>query len=139
LGNALRPGSDIGDEVGTEENTEISMAKRSQGAGFFGILFLINALSHLSTLSIEPEKFRKSAEYYETMIDTLAKIASRAFSAIAIIVTGTVGFAIALVILIATNAKSDYLWICVVGIALGLIGVRYTLRRAKRELVKNFY
>jgi len=73
------------------------------------------------------------------MIDALTKIVSRAFSAVAIIIAGIVGFAIALVILIATKAQSDYLWICVVGIALGLIGVRYTVRRAKRELVKNFY
>ncbi len=73
------------------------------------------------------------------MIDALTKIVSRAFSAVAIIVAGIVGFAIALVILIATKAQADYLWICVVGIALGLIGVRYTVRRAKRELVKNFY
>lgn len=73
------------------------------------------------------------------MIDALTKIVSRAFSAVAIIIAGIVGFAIALVILIATKAQADYLWICVVGIALGLIGVRYTVRRAKRELVKNFY
>ncbi len=73
------------------------------------------------------------------MIDALAKIASRAFSAVVIIWSGIVGFAIALVFLIATNAQSDYIWICVVGIALGLVGVRYTVRRAKRELVKNFY
>ena len=73
------------------------------------------------------------------MIDTLAKITSRAFSAVAIIVAGIVAFAVVLVVLIASSAKSDYIWICVVGIALGLIGVRYTIRRAKRELVKNFY
>ena len=38
------------------------------------------------------------------------------------------GFAIAL----ATHAESKVLYTCGVGIALGLIGIRYTIRRNKR-------
>ena len=77
--------------------------------------------------------------YDRGMFEQLNKLITRAFSAVAIIAAGIVAWAIALVLVIAVGGKSDYIWICVMGIALGLIGLRYTIRRAKRELVKNFY
>jgi hypothetical protein len=54
-------------------------------------------------------------------------------SAVLAIWCGIVAWAIALVIEIARNAKSSAIWSCVFGIALGFIGLRYTIRRAKRE------
>jgi Protein of unknown function (DUF2530) len=46
---------------------------------------------------------------------------------------GIVVWAIALVVEIARNAKATAIWTCLFGIALGFIGLRYTIRRAKRE------
>jgi len=49
------------------------------------------------------------------------------------IVAGIIIWAIALVILIAISASANSIWICIVGIALGFVGLRYSIRRAKRE------
>jgi hypothetical protein len=49
------------------------------------------------------------------------------------IVFGIVAWAVALVFLIATNSSANSIWICLVGIALGLLGLRYSIRRGKRE------
>jgi len=54
---------------------------------------------------------------------------------VAVIIAGIVMWVIALVVLIAVNASANKLWICLVGIALGLIGLRYTIRRARREVL----
>ena len=54
-------------------------------------------------------------------------------SAIPIIIAGIVLWTIALVVAIIINAVAKIVLTCLLGIALGLIGIRYTKRRAKRE------
>jgi hypothetical protein len=54
-------------------------------------------------------------------------------SAIPIIIAGIVLWTIALVIAIIVNAVAKIVLTCLLGITLGLIGIRYTKRRAKRE------
>ena len=54
-------------------------------------------------------------------------------SAIPIIIAGIIVWTIALVIAIIVNALAKIILTCVLGITLGLIGIRYTNRRAKRE------
>ena len=54
-------------------------------------------------------------------------------AAVATIISGIVIWSIALVILIAIGASSEKIYTCIVGALLGLIGLRYTFRRAKRE------
>jgi len=54
-------------------------------------------------------------------------------NALFVIVFGIVAWCVALVILIAIGASSEKIYTCIVGALLGLIGLRYTIRRAKRE------
>ena len=54
-------------------------------------------------------------------------------TAVATIIFGIVAWFVALVILIATSAPSEKIYTCLVGAALGLIGLRYTIRRGRRE------
>jgi len=54
-------------------------------------------------------------------------------AAVATIISGIVAWCVALVILIAIGASSEKIYTCIVGALLGLIGLRYTIRRAKRE------
>ncbi len=54
-------------------------------------------------------------------------------SAIPVIIIGIILWTIALVIAIIANAMAKVIFACVLGISLGLIGIRYTKRRAKRE------
>jgi len=46
---------------------------------------------------------------------------------------GTTCWVVAGVIALAMNADAKVIWTCVSGIALGLIGVRYTIRRERRS------
>ena len=50
-----------------------------------------------------------------------------------IVVLGTSAWFIALVIELATNAKSTSIWICLVGIGLGLLGTGYIVRGMRRK------
>jgi len=59
----------------------------------------------------------------------------RKLAPVAVIIAGTVMWLIALVVLIAVNASANKIWICLAGVGLGLIGLRYTIRRAKREAI----
>ena len=54
-------------------------------------------------------------------------------SAVPIIMAGIVVWTIALVIAIIVNALAKIILTCLLGITLGLIGIRYTKRRAQRE------
>lgn len=54
-------------------------------------------------------------------------------SAIPVIIIGIIIWAVALVIAIIVNAVAKVILTCVLGITLGLIGINYTKRRAKRE------
>jgi hypothetical protein len=58
---------------------------------------------------------------------------SRLNGAVPIIIAGIVVWTIALIIAIIINAVAKIILTCMVGILLGLIGIRYTKRRAKRE------
>jgi hypothetical protein len=49
------------------------------------------------------------------------------------IILGIALWTVALVLAIAVSAVTKIILTCLVGITLGLIGIRYTRRRAKRE------
>ncbi len=55
--------------------------------------------------------------------------------ALFVITAGIVGWAVFLVFALATNADSKVIYTALVGIALGFIGLRYTIRRARREKI----
>jgi preprotein translocase subunit Sss1 len=55
--------------------------------------------------------------------------------AITVITVGIVGWAIYLVFALASNADSKAIYTALVGIILGLIGIRYTIRRGRREKI----
>lgn len=52
-----------------------------------------------------------------------------------VILVGITCWVVATVIAIAVGAIAKIIWTCVVGALLGLIGLRYTLRRSKREKI----
>ena len=54
-------------------------------------------------------------------------------SAITVIIIGIALWFAALIATFALNASTNAKWICVSGIALGVVGLRYTIRRDKRE------
>ncbi len=49
------------------------------------------------------------------------------------IAVGTVAWLSAGVIALAMGAESKVIWTCVMGAVLGVTGIRYTIRRAKRS------
>jgi uncharacterized membrane protein YjjB (DUF3815 family) len=55
--------------------------------------------------------------------------------AIFVISMGIVLWIIAFVFAIVMNANSNILWICVTGALLGVIGLRYTIKRGRRGLL----
>lgn len=54
-------------------------------------------------------------------------------SAIPVIIVGIILWSIALVVSILVSALAKVIITCMVGITLGLLGIRYTRRRADRE------
>jgi len=50
-----------------------------------------------------------------------------------IVIMGTSAWFIALVIELARNAQSSSIWICLVGIGLGLLGTTYILRGLRKS------
>ena len=69
-----------------------------------------------------PYPLKRQANYDERMRE-----------AIIVITLGIVAWAIFLVFALAANADSKVIYTALVGIALGLIGIRYTIRRGRRE------
>jgi len=61
----------------------------------------------------------------------------QSLTAASVIIFGIVAWSVALVIALAMSASPEKIWVCVVGIAFGVWGLSYTIRRAKREHVKN--
>jgi len=55
--------------------------------------------------------------------------------AITVITIGIVGWAIYLVFALASNADSKAIYTALIGIILGLVGIRYTIRRGRREKI----
>ena len=51
---------------------------------------------------------------------------------VALIALGSVTWLAAGVVAIAIGAESKIIWTCVVGAALGAIGIRYSIRRSRR-------
>ena len=58
---------------------------------------------------------------------------SRLRSVVTLVAIGTSCGAAAVVIALASCADSKFIWTCVSGTALGLIGIRYTIRRSQRS------
>ena len=54
-------------------------------------------------------------------------------AAVATIIFGIIAWCVALVIAFAASASNEKIYICITGAVLGLIGLRYTIRRARRE------
>jgi len=50
-----------------------------------------------------------------------------------LIALGSIAWLAAGVIAIAIGAEAKVIWTCVVGAALGVIGIRYSIRRARRS------
>ena len=49
-----------------------------------------------------------------------------------LIAVGSIGWLAAGVVALAMGAESKVIWTCVVGAALGAIGIRYSIRRSRR-------
>ena len=58
---------------------------------------------------------------------------SRLRNAVTLVAIGTMCWVIAGVITVAVNADSKVIWTCVMGTALGFVGIRYTIRRDRRS------
>jgi len=58
---------------------------------------------------------------------------TRLRNALTLVAIGTTCWIVAGVIALAVNAEAKVIWTCVSGAALGLIGVRYTIRRERRS------
>jgi hypothetical protein len=58
---------------------------------------------------------------------------SRLRNAVTLVAIGTMCWVIAGVIAIAINAEAKIIWTCVMGVGLGLVGIRYTIRRSRRS------
>ncbi len=58
---------------------------------------------------------------------------TRLRNALTLVAIGTACWVVAGVIALAVNAEAKVIWTCVSGAALGLIGVRYTIRRERRS------
>lgn len=55
--------------------------------------------------------------------------------ALVVITVGIVGWSVFLVFALASNADSKAIYTALVGIILGLVGIRYTVRRGRREKI----
>jgi len=60
-------------------------------------------------------------------------MASRLRNVVTLVAIGTSCWVVAGVIAVAIGADSKVIWTCVSGTALGLIGIRYTVRRSRRS------
>ena len=58
---------------------------------------------------------------------------TRLRNAITLVAIGTICWVIAGVIALATNADAKIIWTCISGAMLGLVGIRYTIRRERRS------
>jgi hypothetical protein len=52
---------------------------------------------------------------------------------VALIALGSIAWLAAGVIALAMGAESKIIWTCVVGASLGVIGIRYSIRRSRRS------
>jgi hypothetical protein len=56
-------------------------------------------------------------------------------SVVTLVSIGTICWVAAGVVALASGAESKIIWTCVVGAALGLTGIRYSIRRNKRDAI----
>lgn len=54
-------------------------------------------------------------------------------STVKLIAAGTIAWLIAGAVFLVLGSDTKYVWTCVCGAALGVFGVRYTIRRARRS------
>jgi uncharacterized membrane protein HdeD (DUF308 family) len=52
---------------------------------------------------------------------------------VTLIAIGTIAWLIAGMVALTLDADSKYIWTCVVGALLGVIGIRYSIRRDRRS------
>jgi glycopeptide antibiotics resistance protein len=50
-----------------------------------------------------------------------------------LIAIGTIAWLIAGAIFLVVDSESKYVWTCVCGAVLGVLGIRYTIRRARKS------
>jgi uncharacterized membrane protein HdeD (DUF308 family) len=60
-------------------------------------------------------------------------MASNIKSVVTLIALGSIAWLAAGVVAIAAGAESKVIWTCVVGAVLGVMGIRYTIRRNRRS------
>jgi len=60
---------------------------------------------------------------------------TRLRNAVTLVVIGTMCWVIAGVIALAVAADAKVMWTCVMGAALGVVGIRYTIRRDRRSSI----
>jgi len=58
---------------------------------------------------------------------------TRLRNAVTLVAIGIICWVIAGVIALAVGADAKVIWTCVLGAALGLVGIRYTIRRDRRS------
>ena len=58
---------------------------------------------------------------------------TRLRNAVTLVAIGTICWVVAGVIALASNADAKIIWTCISGAMLGLIGIRYTIRRERRS------
>jgi uncharacterized oligopeptide transporter (OPT) family protein len=54
-------------------------------------------------------------------------------SVVILIAVGTIAWLIAGAVFLVLGSETKYVWTCVCGAALGVFGIRYTIRRARRS------
>jgi hypothetical protein len=106
----LSPSADIGESIGRKKDAEISMAESTP------ISIMLDRFSHYSSSMTKGEK------------TTIASV-------VTLVSIGTICWIAATVVVIAVGAMAKIIWTCVVGAALGLIGIRYSIRRNKRDAI----
>ncbi len=62
-------------------------------------------------------------------------MASNIKSVVTLIALGSIAWLAAGVVAIAAGAESKVIWTCVVGAVLGVMGIRYTIRRNRRSSI----
>ena len=62
-------------------------------------------------------------------------MASNIKSVVSLIALGSIAWLAAGVVAIAAGAESKVIWTCVVGAVLGVMGIRYTIRRNRRSSI----
>lgn len=52
---------------------------------------------------------------------------------VALMIAGICAWVVAAIMGLLLNANSNFIWTCITGAALGLVGIRYTIRRDRRS------